>query len=340
MLLFIWKWRLLFVLFLFILCNSTIKTTTEALSSANDKRTRTKKTTTSISNGETLSFQFAPNGVCVSPKWFVVVNDNDNNEKNKKQKQKKKYFTLRNVPGDGDCMFLAVALAAATSMGLGGNNALLRAISQETRHVVAQVLESSSSSSKKKHLYIANGRLCSTNDLLQQATREVGLKDDDTDQYLKLLRTEGSKGGIQGGGPELTVLANVLRRPISIYELAAQPLSSNSKNATITASHHHRHHSSPSSSSKHNKEQQQQQQRQEKGDDDDDEYCCNIVCKGTFGKDLFSDPCASIPDSAVLMPNLQPGAYSWELHILILNVSSSPTAEEKHACVLLPQSPI
>eukprot|EP00980_Cylindrotheca_fusiformis_P014843 scaffold4049_cov76-Cylindrotheca_fusiformis.AAC.4 len=333
LLLFIWKWRLLFVLFLFILCNTTTTTitTTEALSSANTNNKRTtKKKTTSIRNGETLSFQFAPNGVCVSPKWFVVVND----------KKKKKYFTLRNVPGDGDCMFLAVALAAATSMGLGGNNALLRAISQETRHVVAQVLESSSSS-KKKHLYIANGRLCSTNDLLQQATREVGLENDDTDQYLKLLRTEGSKGGIQGGGPELTVLANVLRRPISIYELAAQPLSSsssssNSKNATTASHHHHHHHSSPSSS-RHNKEQQQQQ---EKGDDDDDEYCCNIVCKGTFGKDLFSDPCASIPDSAVLMPNLQPGAYSWELHILILNVSSSSTMEEKHACVLLPQSPI
>ena len=47
---------------------------------------------------------------------------------------------MRNVPGEGDCMFLAVALAAATSSGMGGNDAFLRALSKDTRNVVAQVL--------------------------------------------------------------------------------------------------------------------------------------------------------------------------------------------------------
>ena len=54
------------------------------------------------------TFQFAKNGVCVHPKIFVDQDDED------------RVFTMRNVPGEGDCMFLAVALAAATSMGLGG----------------------------------------------------------------------------------------------------------------------------------------------------------------------------------------------------------------------------
>jgi hypothetical protein len=63
---------------------------------------------------------------------------------------------------------------------------------------------------------------------------------------------------------------------------------------------------------------------------------CRIVCKGVFGLPHFADPCQSIPQSAILQPNLQPGAYSWHLHLLIVQASG----EEKHACVLLPQTPM
>ncbi|CAJ1930947.1 unnamed protein product [Cylindrotheca closterium] len=238
------------------------------------------------------TFEYAPNGVCVDPELFVLK-DSDKTEQGDGIK---KCFTMRNVPGNGDCMFLAVALAAATSMGLGGNDALLEAISKETREVVAQVL-----SSPNGNLHIANGQTCKAQALLQQATRGEGLGDD-TDRYLELLRKPGAKGGIQGGGPELTVLANVLRRPISIYELAP-PVDDIGEKDRLD--------SSPST--------------------------YPIVCKGTFGLDLFADPCATIPESAVLS-NVQPGAYSWQLHILILDVS--PNGNEKHACVLLPQTPI
>ena len=187
------------------------------------------------------TFRYAPNGVCVSPEFFV-------DEKNRDQ-----VFTMRNVPGEGDCMFLAVALAAAASMGLGGNDTLLRAISRETREVVAQVLESSG------NLYIADDRICPASDLLKSAANGEGL---DSKQYLELLRKEGINGGIQGGGPELTVLANVLRRPISIYEL------------------YHDKENKESTESTSNYQQ--------------------IECKGTFGNDLFSDPSYAIPDAAVL----------------------------------------
>jgi hypothetical protein len=58
-----------------------------------------------------------------------------------------------------------------------------------------------------------------------------------------------------------------------------------------------------------------------------------ITCKGSFGEGIFEDPClTSIPNSAILS-NIQPGAYSWRLNILVLTVSPG----EKHACVLLPQ---
>jgi hypothetical protein len=219
-------------------------------------------------------FVFAPNGVCLDPPYF-----SDGSQR----------FTMRNVPGEGDCMFLAVALAVATSMGLGGNDALLRAISLETRAVVAQIMNSSG------NLHIEGNRTVPAKDLLLSASRKEGLTPQD---YLESLQKEGMEGGLYGGGPELAVLSNILRRPISIYELDDK-LSNASANAIFQG---------------------------------DDSSTCSIQCMGVFG-DIFQDPCeTSIPDSAVLS-GLQPGAYSWHLHVLVLD--ASPV--EKHACVLLPQ---
>lgn len=221
-------------------------------------------------------FTFAPNGVCIDPPTFVSHEDGG-----------ERIFTMKNVPGEGDCMFLATALATATSMGLGANDVLLRQLAKQTRQVVANILEAPDGT----NLFVADKRLVPAKKLLQQATREVGLTN--TEDYLKLLRKEGCDGGLYGGGPELTVLSNVLRRPISIYELAANEVET-----------------TPSPS-------------------------CPILRQGVFGDRIFADPCRNIPNSAVLS-NVQPGAYSWHLHLLI--VEASPV--EKHACVLLPQTPI
>jgi hypothetical protein len=221
-------------------------------------------------------FQFASNGVCIQPALFIEQLDSTSNTS--------RTFTMRNVPGTGDCMFQAVILASLTSMGLGGNDVLLRAISRETRAVVAQVLQS------EGNLNIEGNRLVPAKDLLLSAARKERLS---PEQYLKQLQLEGREGGLYGGGPELTVLSNVLRRPISIYELDTRT---------------------------------QPQQLQ-------NDNSCQIQCKGVFG-DRFADPCATIPQSAVLS-GLQPGAYSWHLHILVLGVAATG---ERHACVLLPQA--
>lgn len=219
-------------------------------------------------------FQFAPNGVCIEPAIFLEPSRNGEGTRK---------FTMRNVPGTGDCMFQAVILASLTSMGMGGNDVLLRAISRETRAVVAQILQSEGT------LNIEGNRLVPARDLLLSASSQEGLT---PAEYLQKLQLEGREGGLYGGGPELTVLSNVLRRPISIYEL--------DKTGAITA--------------------------------DDNSSSCPIQCMGVFG-DRFADPCAAIPNSAVLS-GLQPGAYSWHLHVLVLDVESTG---EKHACVLLPQ---
>lgn len=245
-------------------------------------------------------FQFASNGVCTTPARFVDTHDPT------------KQFTLRNVPGQGDCMFQAVALASFASVGLGANDALLRAITKELRALTASVLEQ-----REGNLIIEGKRLAAAAGLLQSAAREEGLS---TAAYLQSLRTEGVHGGLYGGGPELTVLSNLLRRPISIYELAATDDDDDdhpSDTNTTTAS----------TDDNHEKAQQQP---------DYEEYC-SIVCQGTFGGELFRDPLATVPDSAVraLGNTLLPGAYSWHLHILV--IPTSPTV--KHACVLLPQRP-
>ena len=250
-------------------------------------------------------FKYASNNVCISPQYFVEARDSNSTEIGSKTEYS--YFTMRNVPGDGDCMFLAVALAAATSMGLGGSNELLQAISQQTRSIVAQVL-----SAPTGKLYIGPGKdnVVDASRLLRSAVLQEPSMNT-TEEYLEALRKGGRNGGLYGGGPELVVLSNILRRPISIYELDEERLLE--------------------------EEQEYQngdynQTNATKDNEISPEIFYPIVCKGSFGEGVFEDPCLTFPDS-VILSNMQPGAYSWRLHILVLN--SSPT--EKHACVLLPQ---
>jgi len=341
------------------------------------------------------SFRLAPNGVCLHPKFFQAVSEkrqqqqqsqqtmvrNDTRVKDDHQSSSnEQIFTMINVPGDGDCMFLAVALAATYSMGLtslvlgrksidettkGGlldstpNASFLQAIALDTRRMVAQVL-----GSPDGYLYISNkkntpagGRttttttstqnknkkkqsvttkptstaiVCKASDLLQQATRqELGMNT--TQDYLDALVTPGIQGGLYGGGPELTVLSNILRRPISVYELA--------RTTTRTATGGRNVSSSSTTSS-------QEQSSSEHSEDPKPSTTttCPIVCKGTFGDGIFEDPCQKmdiLPQSAVIYSlssssssfiGARPATLNWHLHILILDV----TPTEKHACVLIP----
>jgi hypothetical protein len=154
-----------------------------------------------------VRLEFDAQGVCTSPRYF---------------RQKDERFTLRNVPGDGDCMFLAVALATQLSMGLDhsvtGEDDLprLESMAQETRNVVSRVLQSSGSLVIDKDQPPVSARA-----LLASA---VAKEDTTTEDYLERLETIGRLGGMYGGGPELAVLSNILRRPISIFELASDDL--------------------------------------------------------------------------------------------------------------------
>eukprot|EP01083_Nonionella_stella_P271900 921831_1 len=245
---------------------------------------------------------------------------------------------MRNVPGEGDCMFLAVALATSTSMGLGGNYALLRSVAQQTRSVVAQVL-----SAKEGTFHVEGKRIVRAVDLLKSAAKKEGLSSGE--EYIDLLK----RGVLQGGGPELTVLSNVLRRPISIYELDMSPeqwlqkvdvavddddddddddanndttvspsLIANGQDKDISDEGEGNMDQNGSG-----KTSEAQIDSKSNGNKQKSLYKmiiperCRIKCVGKFG-DVFKDPLSEIPDPAVIS-GLQEGAYSWHIHILVVD---------------------
>ena len=253
------------------------------------------------------SFEFDPStGICRRPASFRYSANND---------KESQYFVLRNVPGDGDCVFHAVLGSVCISMGMlnpdaSSLNNSVSSMALEMRRVVANFL-----SSPDGTLYVNNKprkRIVRCRDLLQSAAKNEGLS---AEEYLTKLRQPGKLGGLYGGGPELTVLSNILRRPISIFHI-------DNKQSTS-----------------HNTE----------------EKSCHLQRMGVFGEGLFEDPGQSVPDSVVtnavfftldgressqrmdqsLSAISSPLKCSWHLHILIADAG-----QEKHACVLLPSVPI
>ena len=151
------------------------------------------------------------------------------------------------------------------------------------------------------------------------------------------LRQPGSQGGLYGGGPELTVLSNILRRPISIYHLKQQQQKQqiSTMNATDASSS-----SSTTTAAA---------------------TYCELERMGVFGEGLFEDQCQSIPNSVIsnavfftvegskvkqqsssssfeedtsyiLNGISSPLKCSWHIHVLIADTGNG----EMHASVLLP----
>mmetsp|Transcript_27283 Transcript_27283/g.41998 ORF Transcript_27283/g.41998 Transcript_27283/m.41998 type:complete len:354 (+) Transcript_27283:155-1216(+) len=288
-----------------------------------------------------LSFEFDPStGICRNPSSFRYTTSNNNKASVDEDEDDSQFFVLRNVPGDGDCIFHAVLSSVFISMGFMNPDAtfvksdtLVSSMALEMRHVVAKFL-----SSPEGVLYVNNKpvkRIVRCRDLLSSAAKNEGLS---PDEYLMRLRQPGKKGGLYGGGPELTCLSNILRRPISIYHL---------------------------------KQQQSQEQQQISTANNTTASTattttyCELERMGVFGEGLFEDPCQSIPDSVIsnavfftvdgskLIQQTQsslsttttvddassilngissPLKCSWHLHVLIADSGNN----EKHASVLLP----
>jgi len=128
-----------------------------------------------------------------------------------------KPFTLHHVPGDGDCMFLAVTLGQMWQeegrLLDWRDTKSIETLAGRTRKQVSKVLQS-----KSAVLAIdSNQRRVSAAALLAQASQgDSG--------YIPALETMGKDGGMYGGGPELVVMSNILQKRINIYEMDGPPV--------------------------------------------------------------------------------------------------------------------
>ena len=245
------------------------------------------------------------------PKLFVT---NDEHQQ---------HFTMQNVPGEGDCMFLAVALAATkastdktvtfdTTLPITSSSSsysyslpllqtdkfhytLLNATTTNAtattmalRNAVADVLEMPNIT-----LFISHNRTITTRDLLQQASHELHIR---PWGYLQRLR---QIGGLYGGGPELTILCYLYQRPIHIYEI---------DNDADDGDNNNKNDPNPDATGRNIRQ-----------------GTIPIVEKGVFGHGVYNNN-----DEDVMHCNNN--TVEGDLHILVVDVSMS----EKHACVLFP----
>ena len=115
---------------------------------------------------EFRSFDFDSSQICRTPSSFHIDDDEET-----------QYFVLRNVQGDGDCVFQAVLCSVFVSMGMLNpdrtNSSFMSALALEMRNVVANVL-----SSPDGTLYVNNKptkRIVRCKDLLQSAAQNEGM---------------------------------------------------------------------------------------------------------------------------------------------------------------------
>ncbi|KAL3809705.1 hypothetical protein ACHAXA_009399 [Cyclostephanos tholiformis] len=237
------------------------------------------------------SFEFDPTtGICRRPSTFRYDDDVDDNGGTQ-------YFVVRNVPGNGDCLFHAVLGSVFVSMGMinpdSAYSDAVHSMVLEMRQVVANFL-----SSPEGTLYVNNRprkRIVRCRDLLSSAAMAEGMS---SEEYLARLRLPGRDGGLYGGGPELTVLSNILRRPISIFHLKQR----------------RRHQSSIAGGG--------------------GGQLSRITTDGVVSNAVFFtlDGRQQGPGQSSSPPISSPLKCSWHLNILIVDAGDG----QKHACVLLP----
>lgn len=136
--------------------------------------------------------------------------------------------TIRQVPGDGNCLFhsISVAWAHATNgthleMRSPDTMEWLYRHSAKLRQLAVDCLEE-----RRKLLFLQGHEFLKATDLVEAAAAQYGISGS---EYCDLMRQES----YWGGGPEIVALCNVLQRPIHVYELYV-PEGSNKKDEQRT----------------------------------------------------------------------------------------------------------
>jgi len=123
--------------------------------------------------------------------------------------------TIRQVPGDGNCLFHSISTCYAqavngTHLDLRDPSNLLWLYqnSAKLRQQAVDCLEQ-----PRKLLFLQGHEYLKAQDLVHAAASQYGIT---SEEYCRLMRQDS----YWGGGPEIVALCNVLQRPIHVYELA------------------------------------------------------------------------------------------------------------------------
>jgi hypothetical protein len=156
--------------------------------------------------------------------------------KHRKSKLATVLVRIRQVPGDGNCLFHSLTICLTKVEN--GTHFCYRGEEEEEAHGILELRRYSRilrekavdylASKPKRLLYLQGREYMRARDLIETAASPYGCT---PEEYCETMRKES----FWGGGPEVVALCNLLKRPIHIYELyPAHPTTS--KNP-----HHHQH---------------------------------------------------------------------------------------------------
>lgn len=139
------------------------------------------------------------------------------NGKHRRLRSDEEHAKVRQVPGDGNCLFNAIVVALCKvergrhySFDDDDDFQELRQCAQALREKTVDFLEKS----PQRSLHLQGDAYIQTCDLLEQFATQYGLS---PKEYCDTMRQDG----VWAGGPEIVALSNLLRRPIHLYELYA-----------------------------------------------------------------------------------------------------------------------
>ena len=126
------------------------------------------------------------------------------------QQLEKDPVQIRQVPGDGNCLFHSIA--TCLNYALHGTHVSMKDTS-DLRKTSADLRQRAVSGLlSRKLLFLQGQEYLRAKDLVEAAAMQYGLSGE---RYCELMQQDS----YWGGGPEIVALCNVLRRPIHVYEL-------------------------------------------------------------------------------------------------------------------------
>lgn len=152
------------------------------------------------------------------PHTYSVNFDNNYNDSNIRQDEPKEFY-VRQVPGDGSCLFHALAtcikFVASNDRKKLYNNLVfdnnMKQISLKLRQIAVDVLNNLENIT----LYMENNETIKNKELLIQVADYYNATTED--YCLQML-----KKTTWGGGPEIVAISNYIKRPIYVYELCSK----------------------------------------------------------------------------------------------------------------------